>query len=313
MDLAETATFCALLDPMDAELLELQAQVDQLAGTIQVKKDANAKVARKKDLQKYGKEERRIDTLRKQMGEVIRRQDRLFEFDVSLSEYTRYNILKIYIDLFGKRWTPAATALNALPRLGSEGYGEKGYRHMEGLSPIIPGASSTMDVPEREQEAKSFERHAELATEEMQSIRMGADALELVSAAKREIARICKNEDLTPEQWSFLDRGELGQETLSGFPPEPEQLLVNATKPSTTMAAYKGGLICAFSYGYFVVPHSEFDQAFSLKGISQGGPCYNLDVFNYLAGKIQATLPAPVTATEEKARLATHVETNKAA
>ena len=313
MDLAETATFGVLLDPMDAELLELQAQVDQLAGTIQVKKDANAQAKFKKDHQKYGKEQRRVDTLRKQMGDVIHRQDRLFDFDTSLPEYTRYNLVKIYIELFGKRWSPAAAALNALPRLGSEGWGEKGYRHMEGLSSVIPGASSTMDVPEREQEMKSFERHAELASEEVQSIRMGADALELVSAAKREISRICKDGDLTPEQWSALDRGELGQETLSGFPSAPEKLLVEATRPSVTMAAYRGGLICSFSYGYFVVPHSDFDEAFDLKGISQGGPCYNLSVFVYLDRKIRATLTPPMTDAQEKAFLTVHVEANKAA
>jgi hypothetical protein len=289
----EIRTCSELLAPMDAEIVGLNAQHVQLARTIKDKKDANEVATRKKDLKKVDGDEKRLKVIERRIDEAIQRRQQVIDFDISQPVLKHYTITKVYIDLFGRVWTERAKELNALQRISGEGWGEKGYRHMEGLSLVIAATGSTMDFPEKFQEGKSIERHAEEATCDLQSIRLGADALERTTLmVHRATKGLDPEKDLTPALWSKIYRGELGQETMSLLPTVPREQLQAAIKPSAMMSKYTGGVVCFTSYGYFVIPACDFDIAFKCKGISQGGPCYNLEIEEYLAVKIRGVLHA---------------------
>ena len=78
MKFTNTSVFVARLAPMDVEIAEIASQLSQLAGTIEAKKAANALVTKKKDLQKYGNEERSLKTLQKRLQELQDKRHQLY-------------------------------------------------------------------------------------------------------------------------------------------------------------------------------------------------------------------------------------------
>ena len=280
----QSSTIGALLAPVVAEVSGLQAQIAQLAGTIQGKKDANARATRKKDIQKFAAEEKRLKSLEKKLDEAMELRDRYATGDPAT--LTHYQIAKIRAELRDTLWTPAAAASLSLPRAQHEGWGEKAVRIMRGLPPVVTQAKRDMD----DGDVKKLDT----GKNGLQTIQVGLGGLRtyLAFIISETQEGLFYRTDADPSILWAISIGEVTNEIIEGdlIPRDVRSRLLKAFRPSAILADY-GDIYCAFEFGYNVVPAADADEAWTLVSITKGKPRYALTK-RYSARKMLEELAA---------------------
>ena len=262
-----TTVFAALLMPLDVDDTKLTALIDQLAGTIEHKKAANALATKKKDIQKYRSDEIKLEAAKKKLIAIREEKRQLF----SGESLTHYEICHITAEMRGTCWSERAKAALLLPRKAHEGPGEQSVRIDRGLPLVCTQDKRDMDDGDV--------KWLDSGKESLQAPKVGKCGVEaawgfllgLTDVEKKKIPR---------EVWDYLKTGELPKDLLDGkyetkVPDWMLARLMDYILPSLVIGQY-GDIYAAFNFGYLVVPEADADEAWLPIGISQGKPRYRL-------------------------------------
>ena len=264
MRFTDTKVFTDLLAPLDAEGFELLAQIDQLAGTIERKKAANAVATKKKDMQLFRADEIRLEAAQRKLVR-LRAEKIALQTGGSLKHY---QICRARAEMNGTFWSPEAEASLVLPRAQHEGWGEKAVRIMRGLPSAVTQEKRDME----DGDVKKIDNgHGGLQT--VQVGRCGTAAVHrfIWSLTDQEKA------SLDPSLQRAILEGELPKELLEGggMPAWLLARLAEFVLPGEILSQY-GDIYAAFEFGYVVIPQVDADEAWTLVSITKGKPRYAL-------------------------------------
>lgn len=283
MRFSETKAFGELLARVDAHLnevdREINAQIDELARTIESKKLANASLPKSRH-KKYSNLETRISKLRTKLEtEKTECEERRKKLLAGTSEeITTYLACKIRAEMRGSEpmtgwiWTPEAEASLALPCKRHEGPAEKAVAIQMGEQPKTSQAKRDRDDGDV--------KYGESSSGNTQPISPGVEgqcAYNGFIIARAEEG-FFKREDVDSTLLNAFRRGEVSKKLLESnlLPVEIQAELKEALKPSTVLGAY-GNIYLAFSFGYNLIPVEDADEAWTLLSITKCKPRYVID------------------------------------
>lgn len=262
-----TETFRAILAPVDAEIASLQGRHDQLARTIESKKNANAGLSKSKQRPTLGDENRR-SSIAKKLLDVQERKQRLQAGDL----ITHYQLVRIQAEMNEGIWTPEAAATLDEPRAQHEGRGEKAVHSMLGLP--FEAKQTKRDLDDGDVKWMESAQHG------LQTIQVGGDGREAyISFIMEECdAGLLKRKEIDPSVIAAFRRGEVTKELINSglIPADVLQRLLSKLLPSRILCSY-GNIYGAFSFGYVMVPADDADQAWSLVSVTKCMPRYALN------------------------------------
>lgn len=283
-----TSTCAGFLAQVDAQRSAYEAQINELAGTIESKKSANLTLPKSKQRPTKA-DEAKLERLRKELQECEERRRELESG--TARELTHYRICKIRAEMSGTIWTPEAAASLPLPRLHHEGRGEKAVRIMRGLDLVVTQEKRDME----DGDIKWLDN----GNNSLQTVQVGRCGLTAYLTFVWNLARDKRVKTVDPVIIRAIKDGELPKELLES-PAMPfwlQEELASNVLPSEIIGQY-GDIYCAFNFGYVVIPQADANEAWSFVNITKGKPRYALNK-RYSVKKMleeSTTLPAAVAA-----------------
>lgn len=287
----DTEVFRACLAPKDAVVAERRAQVQQLAGTLESKNDANIALITeheskmheylqnkaqgikcKKPLQPkltpICGDGKRYKSLLRHLDEAEQRRNDI----LSGESLTHYQINHIRAEMAGTTWSPEAHATLNEKRAAHEGWGEKAVRIMRGLPHVVTQEKRDME----DGDIKRLDN----GNGGLQSVQVGRCGLTAYLSFVWELASDVKiSKYIDRKVVDAIKTGELPKEMLEGpakqFPYWLLDRMMSYVLPSDVIGQY-GDIYCAYEFGYVVIPQGDADDAWTLISITKGKPRYGL-------------------------------------
>lgn len=263
MKRTETPTFSELLAPKDAELIALHERCEQLARTIEAKKSANATAKRKKDIQKFGNEERELAAKKRRIEAL---SEEILFLSANVSTLTWAQLLNMLIETEEHTWNKRQIELGNKELESYEGRYEDSYRDYKGW-PL--GASQDGGDFPNGGEGKYLNSSSEL------TFRVSRAGTRAFGALLRVIAREFSEDSMTPEQWDILFDGEVSSSKIYHSFPELVRNRLQAALAPEKVLTYEY-LVFLTDRGFFEVPKEDYARALSLASVTQMSPKYRL-------------------------------------
>lgn len=279
MKYTDASAFTVLVTPMDVAIAEHEARCQQLARTIEEKKQSNVGLAKSKQ-KPTTLDETRLRKAEKDLEEA--RQEKQSLYDLKMKSWVA---LQILMESESALWaTEEATAYHK-PLSNQEGKGEIPLRMRHNL-PLTPSTVDDCDLPEINEEVKCLES---AVGKSLQAIRTGTYSRKLYSMWVMVSAEDGKFKQFSQEHREALGTGELKasilhKELAAEIRDEVHKLLA----PSAVMGCYNA-VNATTSLGFLRIPKEDLDAAWRLVTVTKGAPKYELRT-SYIVERLKRTL-----------------------
>lgn len=278
MKYIDASAFIALLAPMDVVIAEHEARCQQLARTIEEKKQANVGLAKSKQ-KPTTLDETRLRKAQNDLAEA--RQEKQSLYDLKLKPI---DLAIVLMECEGTLWTAEEAPEWSKEVANQEGRGEKGLRMRHGL-PLV-STTQDVDLPEINEEVKCVEAATGKA---LQPMRPGTLGNKIFSGWVFLSAEEGAFKGLGDEHRQAFMFGEVLRPMLyGGLPDEVRNAVHTLLAPSNVLGHYNA-INATTRHGFIRIPSEDADKAWGLVTITKGGPKYELRT-SYLVERLKRTL-----------------------
>lgn len=186
--------------------------------------------------------------------------------------------IRMLMNVEGTFWTLDEGDLNDKPRIAGEGFGEKGLRKRLGMPTVITNTKSMCDLEEHG-EVKCMQ-NMNIENFSITPIKLGTVG---ETSYRRWLGLAQKELNLSDEQIGTLARGEV---SFNGNEDYEENMKLKFSPSAILRDECEYNAIWnTFLFGFIRIEQGDYDKAYKLVKISQGGPRYTLDK-NYIINRV---------------------------
>ncbi len=268
----KTPTFNGVVASMDADIAELSARLDQLARTIEARKQENVNLSKSKKKPTQDLENRQA-SCRTKLEELVKLRCRFENSEAAL--FNTGDIFNMLIDVEKNAWSEEERRLGETGLESYEGPYEKSLRLRKGWP--IAATQESADFPD--------DGEGKYLASPLETFRSGKFGKRAWGRVYRSIVREHTEEMLLPEQWEDLMDGEVSAGKIyNTMPANIQNKIQTSLAPEVVLSPYRT-MYMLMDYGYIEVPRKDYDKAFSLSSVTQMSPKYRLKR-NYLEERL---------------------------
>jgi hypothetical protein len=280
MKYTDASAFAVLLAPMDVAIAEHEARCQQLARTIEEKKQSNVGLAKSKQ-KPTTLDETRLRRAEKDLEEA--KQEKQSIIDLKLKPI---DLAVVLMECEGTLWTAEEAPEWGKEVANQEGRGEKGLRMRHGL-PLV-STTQDVDLPEINEEVKCVEAATGKA---LQAMRPGTLGNKIFGGWVFLSAEAGTFKGLSEEYRQAFMFGEVLRPMLYGGLPDEIRNAVHELLSPTNVLGHYNAINATTRHGFIRIPKEDADAAWGLVTITKGGPKYELRT-SYLVERLKRTLTA---------------------